>query len=284
VTGVEPDCDVSCIDVAVMVTVPVDVGVKTPFDVIAPLVADHATPLLYAPVPVIDAAQLEVCVVRIDAGEQVTETVVMVTGTLMVTVVEPDSVASCVDVAVIVALPAPLGVNIPDDVIVPLVADHATPLLYAPVPVIDAVQLEVCVVRIDAGEQVTETEVMATGTLTVTVVEPDLLASCVDVAVIVALPAPLGVNVPDDVIVPLVADQVTPLLYAPVPVIDAVQLEVCVVRIDAGEQEALTPVIVSNGCELPLFPPPPQPDKTPQHVARTIDNKNTKDLIRVSGR
>jgi len=43
-----------------MEAVPADVGVKTPFDVIVPFVADHVTPLLYAPVPVTDSVQAEV--------------------------------------------------------------------------------------------------------------------------------------------------------------------------------------------------------------------------------
>jgi hypothetical protein len=38
----------------------------------------------------------------------------------------PNLVVSCVEVAVIVAVPVPLGVNIPADVIVPPVADHVT--------------------------------------------------------------------------------------------------------------------------------------------------------------
>jgi hypothetical protein len=42
--------------------------------------------------------------------------------------------------------------------------------------------------------------------------EPDLVVSCVDVAVTVAVPAAEGVNTPAEVIVPPVADQVTPEL------------------------------------------------------------------------
>ena len=44
-------------------------------------------------------------------------------------------------------------------------------------------------VRIDEGEQATETEVIVTGTaVTVTVADPDFVASCVEVAVMVAVP------------------------------------------------------------------------------------------------
>jgi hypothetical protein len=46
----------------------------------------------------------------------------------------PDFVASSVDVAVIVAVPAAVGVNTPEDVIVPSVAPHVTAELYDPVP------------------------------------------------------------------------------------------------------------------------------------------------------
>jgi hypothetical protein len=64
----------------------------------------------------------------------------------------------------------------------------------------------------DAGEQATETEVIVTGTVTDTVADPDLVESSVDVAVMVAVPAAEGVNTPAEVVVPSVADQVTPEL------------------------------------------------------------------------
>ena len=64
----------------------------------------------------------------------------------------------------------------------------------------------------DAGEQATEIEVIVTGTVTVTVANPDLVESSVDVAVMVAVPAAEGVNTPAEVVVPSVADQVTPEL------------------------------------------------------------------------
>ena len=52
---------------------------------------------------------------------------------------------------------------------------------------------------------------------TVTGADPDLVESCVDVAVMVAEPAAVGVKTPDELIVPSVAAQVTAELNAPVP-------------------------------------------------------------------
>ena len=46
----------------------------------------------------------------------------------------------------------------------------------------------------EAGEQITVTEVIVGGTFTVTVALPDFVESCVDVAVIIALPVPVGVK------------------------------------------------------------------------------------------
>ena len=67
-------------------------------------------------------------------GAQATLTEVIVGGTDMVTVAEPDLVESSVDVAVMVAFPAEVAVKTPDEAIVPPVADHVTAELYAPVP------------------------------------------------------------------------------------------------------------------------------------------------------
>jgi hypothetical protein len=61
----------------------------------------------------------------------------------------------------------------------------------------------------EAGEQTTETEVIVLGTVIVTVAEPDLVESSVEVAVTVTVPAAKGVNTPAEVIAPSVADQVT---------------------------------------------------------------------------
>ena len=124
----------------------------------------------------------------------------------------PNFVVSCVDVAVMVAVPAPAGVNIPELLTDPMpvgATDQVTAVLKLPVPVTVGVQVEVCVVRMDAGEQLTETDVIVTGTETVTVPDPDFVESSVDVAVIVAVPTAEGVNTPADVIVPSVADHET---------------------------------------------------------------------------
>jgi hypothetical protein len=70
----------------------------------------------------------------------------------------PDFVESCDEVAVITAVPKFDGVNTPEDVIVPSVAPQVTVELYDPVPCTVAVQLDVCVVRIAGGVQITDTE------------------------------------------------------------------------------------------------------------------------------
>jgi hypothetical protein len=119
--------------------------------------------------------------------------------------VVPDFVVSCVEVAVITAVPVDVGVNTPEDVIVPSVAPQVTAELYDPVPCTVAVQMDVCVVRMEAGEQLTETEVTVDGAVTVTVALPDLVESCVDVAVMVAVPVPEAeaVNTPALLTVPM---------------------------------------------------------------------------------
>jgi hypothetical protein len=56
----EPDFVWSSVEVAVIVAVPEEVGVKTPNEVTVPFVEDHVTAELYAPVPWTVAAQVEV--------------------------------------------------------------------------------------------------------------------------------------------------------------------------------------------------------------------------------
>jgi len=57
---------------------------------------------------------------------------------------------------------------------------------------------------------VTDTEVMVGGSVTVMVAVPDLLPSCVEVAVTVTVPAALGaVKSPEELIVPALALHVT---------------------------------------------------------------------------
>jgi uncharacterized membrane protein len=116
---------------------------------------------------------------------------------------EPDLVLSCVEVAVITAVPTPAGVNTPEEVIAPSDAAQVTAELNDPVPCTVAAQVDVCVVRMDAGEQPTETEVIVDGAATVTVAMPDLVESCFDVAVMVAVPVPAGVRTPALLTVPM---------------------------------------------------------------------------------
>jgi hypothetical protein len=72
----------------------------------------------------------------------------------------PDFVESCDDFAVIVAVPKFAGVNTPEEVMVPSDAAHVTAELYDPVPCTVAVQVDVCVVRIAGGVQITDTKVI----------------------------------------------------------------------------------------------------------------------------
>jgi hypothetical protein len=112
-----------------IVAVPVAEGVKTPEGEMEPSVAAQVTAEFEAPVPCTVAAQAEVCVVKMDDGEQTTATPVMVGGTVTVTVAEPDLVVSCVDVAVMAAVPAALGVKTPELLVDPMLAgltDHVT--------------------------------------------------------------------------------------------------------------------------------------------------------------
>jgi len=69
---------------------------------------------------------------------------------------------------------------------------------------------EVCPVCTDVGLQETETEVMVDAAVTVTVAVPDLVLSCVEVAVMATEPAvPGAVNSPKELIVPALAPQLT---------------------------------------------------------------------------
>lgn len=96
-------------------------------------------------------------------------------------------------------------------------------------------------VVMDVGEQETLTEVMVAAVdVTDTLAEPDLLVSCVEVAVMVAVPEVLGVKTPEELIAPFVADQVTEELYRPLPLTVAEQALVCVVLIDDGEHAIVT--------------------------------------------
>jgi hypothetical protein len=65
--------------------------------------------------------------------------------------------------------------------------------------------------------QETVTEVIVGASVIAMVAVPVFVESCVEVAVIVAVPEAAGVNTPPEVIVPSVAAQVTVELYVPVP-------------------------------------------------------------------
>jgi hypothetical protein len=95
--------------------------------------------------------------------------------------------------------------------------------------------------------------------LTATLKLPDFETSCVDVAVIVAVPAEAGVKTPTPLTLPIVnglTDQLTVLLKFPVPTTDCVQLVVWFVRMDAEEQAAETELTVEYGTiMLPLKQP-----------------------------
>jgi hypothetical protein len=213
VTDADPDLVASWVDVAVIVAVPAPEGVKTPDELMVPPVAAQVTAELNVPVPCTVAVQVEVCVIRMADGEQSTETEVIAGVAVAVTSADPDSVVSWLDVAVMVAAPAPLGMKTPDALIVPPVAAQVTAELNAPVPCTVAAQVDVCVIRMAAGEQSTETDVIADcWPLTATVALPDLVESCVEVAVMVAMPAAVGMKAPDESIVPPVAAQVTAVL------------------------------------------------------------------------
>lgn len=212
-----PNFVVSCVEVAVIVAVPAPEGVNTPAALIVPPAADHVTAELKAPVPVTFAVHADVCVVRIVLGAHVTATDEIVDAVPTETVAVPIFVVSCTEVAVIVALAVPAGVNTPAAVIDPLVAVQVTALLKFPAPETVAVQAVVWFGRIEVGLQTTLTDEIVEESFTETRAVPELLVSCVAVAVMVAVPAPDGVNNPAGVIVPFVADQVTEELNAPVP-------------------------------------------------------------------
>ncbi len=132
-----------------------------------------------------------------------------------VIVAVPDLVVSSVLVAVTVIDPAePGAVNSPLESIVPPLAVQFTVELKLPVPLTVAVHCEVPFVTMVDGLQATPTEeIVGGGAFTVIIAVPDLLVSCVLVAVTVTDPAELGaVNIPLLVIVPPLAVHFTPEL------------------------------------------------------------------------
>ena len=113
-----------------------------------------------------------------------------------------------------VPVPAPEGVKIPPEVMVPPVAVHVTALLNAPVPMTVATQVAFCAVEIEEGVATTETPVTVTvGGVADTVIfaEPETLVNpdWAECAVQVPVPVPDGVKTPPVVMVPPVAVHVT---------------------------------------------------------------------------
>jgi len=118
-----------------MVAAPEEAGVKTPVALMLPMLdglTDQTTALLKLPVPETAEAHAEVCVVRMDEGEQVTLTVVTVMGIATVTVSLPDFVLPALsgsEVAVITAVPGDAGVKTPALLTLPMLdglTDHVT--------------------------------------------------------------------------------------------------------------------------------------------------------------
>jgi hypothetical protein len=92
-------------------------------------------------------------------------------------------------------------------------------------------------------------------------VVPDLVESCVDVALIVAVPAVAEVKTPVVLTVPMLVgltDQVTEGLKLPVPLTVGTQVDVWFVYSEVGEQFTATDVIVevAGGVPPPELPPP----------------------------
>ena len=144
------------------------------------LFTDHTTDELKLPVPETVAEHWLVCPIGTLTALHETCTNVIDGAAVMVTIVVPYFVVSCVDVAVIVAVPDPAGVKTPALLTVPILVgltDHVTDVLKLPVPVTVGMQEEVCVLRMDVGKQLTVTDVMVGGTVTVTVVLPDFVES-----------------------------------------------------------------------------------------------------------
>jgi hypothetical protein len=185
-------------------------------------------------------------------------------------VVEPDFVESCTEVAVTVtssdAFPELGAVNKPVVEIEPALADHVTAELKFPVPETDAEHWLVWPYWIVDGAQLIVTDVIVPAGLTVIVVEPDLLVSCDDVAVMVTevVAGTTGaVNTPEVEMEPALAVHDTPVLKLPVPVTVAEQLLVWLGDRFVGEQLTVTEVMVDPPPLLPpLLPPPLEPQAT----------------------
>jgi hypothetical protein len=108
---------------------------------------------------------------------------------------------------------------------------------------------------IDDGAHTSVTTVMVgVAAVTAILAEPEMFKNpaTLELAVQVAVPTPDGVKTPPDVIVPPVAVQVTVVGKTPVPNTVAAHVDVCPVVMDAGEAEAVIPVMV-NGAEVTVM-------------------------------
>jgi len=190
------------VELALQVAVPAPDGVKRPVEEMVPPVAVQVTAELNVPVPDTVAAHCDVCPVLMDVGAAETEMDVMVKGTAVTLIeAEPEMLEYpvCVEVAVQVPVPVAEGVKTPACVMVPPVADQATPVLNAPVPLTVATQVEVCAVVMVDGFVATAMLVIVGGALVTDIVAvPDTFVkpSCVDVAVQLPVPVPEGVKTP----------------------------------------------------------------------------------------
>lgn len=208
-----------------------------------PLTAQF-TEELKLPVPPTTAKQESVCPRGTLSVLQEADTDVIVGGTDTVTWNEPDLVGSCVEVAVIVAVPDVPGVKTPALLMVPAPVGetaHETALLKFPVPTTEALQVDVWEVSIADGLQLTDTLVIAVDAVMVILVLPETEGNCFDVAVMVTVPGAAGVNRPVALIFPAAAgltDQLIPC--GPNPGAVASHCDVCVVRMDDGEQVTKT--------------------------------------------
>lgn len=182
----------------------------------------------------------------------------------MVTDADPDFDVSCVDVAVIVAVPVATAVTLPDELTVataPFDVDHVTVELNVPFPVTCALHCALAPTLIEAG-QVTLTPVMVEDAAIVTLAEPDFVVSSVDVAVIVAVPAAAPVTLPEELTVatPVLEDvQVTPELKLPVPVTVGVHEAEDPTVIDDGHVTETAVIVGCGGGGADPPPPPPPP-------------------------
>ena len=141
------------------------------------------------------------------------------------TVAEPNLVASCVEVAVIVTVSGgvPAGVKVTpvpeltpvDGLSVPSPpgpTERFTVFVNAPVPVTVGLQVDVCVAPIVVGVHKSDTPVIVGApAATVILAEPETLVKppCAEWAIQEPVPAPVGVKTPATVMVPPVAVQVT---------------------------------------------------------------------------